>query len=136
MVKKMVIPPPKPEPDPTPAPARITVGEKILARMDEVLSHVSGQEDLLARLESEVAILTQSILEVSEQLSALDTVLAKMQEGINDTRTHAEAAEAAVQAAGTDIGDIANAIPDVNEIVDAIRRQERIEWLASLKPAF
>jgi uncharacterized coiled-coil protein SlyX len=133
MVKKMVIPTPKPKPEPTPAPARITIGEKILARMDEVLTYAMSQNNRLTDLESQIAILSQSIMEVIEQL---DEGLAKMQEGISDTRNSAQAAEAAAEQAYTEIGDIASAIPDVNEIVDTLRRQERIEWLASMKPAF
>jgi phage-related tail protein len=121
---------------PTPAPARITVGEKILARMDEVLSHVSGQEDLLTDLDARVGALNDQIRGVTRLLIDVGTRLAHLENVAEDAWKSAEAAEIAADYAGKEVERLTAAMPDVNEIVDSIRRQERIEWLASTKPAF
>jgi uncharacterized coiled-coil protein SlyX len=121
---------------PTPAPARITVGEKILARMDEVLSHVSGQEDLLASLESQITILSQSILEVIEQLDEIGPRMERLEVVAVYARDNASAAEFAAMDAKKGMEDLAASMPDVQEVVDHIRSQELIELRQSLKPAF
>jgi methyl-accepting chemotaxis protein len=135
MVKKMVVP--SPEPEPTPAPARITVGEKILARMDEALEHVALQEKRLVGLESQIWAVAIQIRDLSAAIKRMDeTVLAKMQEGINTTRNSAQAAEIAAEDAKKGMENLSEQMPDVEEVIHHIRSQERIEWLASLKPAF
>jgi methyl-accepting chemotaxis protein len=132
VVKKMVIP----EPEPTPAPARVTVGERILARMEAVLAYATAQEERLVRLEYQIGVLNSQIQKMDETLLALDTVLANMQEEMNRTRNSANAAKYAAEEAGKEVDNLSKRMPDVEEVVDHIRSQERIEWLASLKPAF
>jgi uncharacterized coiled-coil protein SlyX len=121
---------------PTPAPTRITVGEKILARMDEVLSHVSGQEDLLASLESQITILSQSILEVIEQLDEIGPRMERLEVVALSARDNASAAEFAAMDAKKGMEDLTASMPDVQEVVDHIRSQELIALRQSLKPAF
>jgi predicted nucleic acid-binding Zn-ribbon protein len=132
MVKKMVIPTPKP----TPAPARITVGQKILARMDEMLEHAAVQEKRLKDLESQFTILSQAIIEVIEQLDEIRPRLGCLENVAESTRKSAEAAEISALDARMGVDNLSERMPDVEEVVQHIRSQERIEWLASMKPAF
>jgi predicted nucleic acid-binding Zn-ribbon protein len=125
-----------PTPDPTPAPARITVGEKILSRMDEMLEHAAVQEKRLKDLESQFTILSQSIIEVIEQLDEIRPRLGCLENVAESTRKSAEAAEISALDARMGVDNLSERMPDVEEVVQHIRSQERIEWLASMKPAF
>jgi methyl-accepting chemotaxis protein len=134
MVKKIVVS--SPEPEPAPAPARITVGEKILARMDEVLARADLQEKRLVGLESQIWAAHTSIRELTSMLNEVGDRLERLEVVAISARDNASAAEVAAEEARKEVEWLTEAMPQVEEVVNHIRSQERIEWLASLKPAF
>lgn len=134
MVKKIVVP--SPEPESASAPARITVGEKILARMDEVLARADFQEKRLVGLESQIWAAHTSIRELTSMLNEVIDRMERLENVAESSRKSADAAEIAAEHARKEVERLTEAMPDVEEVVNHIRSQERIEWLASLKPAF